>query len=94
MNEAKVFVSRFQSKRNDGIRFINEMIEQNYTNHYAYSYENNLDAVYVINAIMFANFSSATPNTEPKWMQDFKLDLPNLQPTTDEIAEDYMRSKF
>ena len=54
----------YQQKREDGFRFIHEMVEQHQQSYYGFAIANKLNPNYVASAIMFANFSSLLPNTE------------------------------
>jgi hypothetical protein len=51
-------------KREDGFRFIREMIEQRVKSYHAYAKKHKLSHNYVASAIMFANHCEVLPNVE------------------------------
>lgn len=51
-------------KREDGFRFIREMVEQRVKSYHAYAKKNKLSHNYVASAIMFANHCEVLPNVE------------------------------
>jgi len=54
----------YHRKREDGFRFIREMIEQRIKSYHAYAKKHNLTHNYVASAIMFANHCEVLPNVE------------------------------
>ena len=54
----------YHRKREDGFRFIREMVEQRIKSYHAYAKKHNLTHNYVASAIMFANHCEVLPNVE------------------------------
>lgn len=54
----------YQRKREDGFRFIREMMEQKIKSYHAYAKKYKLTHNYVASAIMFANHCEVLPNVE------------------------------
>ena len=54
----------YHQKREDGLRYIREMMEQRIKSYHAYAKKHKLTHNYVASAIMFANHCEVLPNVE------------------------------
>ena len=54
----------YSRKREDGFKYIREMVEQRCKSYHAYAKKNNLSVNYVASAIMFANHCEILPKVE------------------------------
>jgi hypothetical protein len=54
----------YHRKREDGFKYIREMMEQRIKSYHAYAKKHNLAHNYVASAIMFANYCEVLPNVE------------------------------
>jgi hypothetical protein len=66
----------YHRKREDGFRFIREMMEQRIKSYHAYAKKHKLTHNYVASAIMFANHCEVLPNVETITILQRK-ELPN-----------------
>jgi hypothetical protein len=60
----KNYAHYYQRKREDGFKYIREMIEQRVKSYHAFAKKHNLNLSYVASAIMFANHCEVLPNVE------------------------------
>jgi hypothetical protein len=60
----KNYAHYYQRKREDGFKYIREMVEQRVKSYHAFAKKHNLNLNYVASAIMFANHCEVLPNVE------------------------------
>ena len=60
----KNYAHYYHKKREDGFKYIREMVEQRCKSYHAYAKKNKLSHNYVASAIMFANHCEVLPNVE------------------------------
>ena len=60
----KNYAHYYHKKREDGFKYIREMVEQRVKSYHAFAKKNNLNLSYVASAIMFANHCEVLPKVE------------------------------